>query len=381
MTEKEIRELRQRQRPDKTNITAVRGCYVSDSREILSTFRQSLGLMREEDKESYLSIFRKVLSGTIEKNLIDVVFRTQQVADSDEHRLFMRLRDSQLNDDEAVQQLFDIIIAALTLDTGYLILLAAERYDVPRRAKDGASLDDGDEVFPYILCAVCPVKPGRQTLSYAAEDKAFHIRSAGYVAGLPEVGFLFPAFDGRRTNLYDCLYYSRSAQNNHPELIEALFHIEPPAPAEEQKQTFDALLSQTLESECSLGVVQSVQSDLRERISVHKETHTDEPLTVSRSEVAGTLAACGVSEEKLAAFNVKFDQSFGESAALSPRNLIDAKKFQLKTPDVVIQVNPDRSDLVQTRVLGGVKYILVCADEGVEAGGVSIQIEQAASNS
>ena len=158
-------------------------------------------------------------------------------------------------------------------------------------------------------------------------------------------------------------------------------HDKNPQPAEEQKQTFDALLSQTLESECSLGVVQSVQSDLRERISVHKETHTDEPLTISRSEVAGTLAACGVSEEKLAAFNVKFDQSFGESAALSPRNLIDAKKFQLKTPDVVIQVNPDRSDLVQTRVLGGVKYILVCADEGVEAGGVSIQIEQAASNS
>lgn len=376
MTEKEIRELRRRQRPDRTNITTVRGCYVSGSREILSSFRQSLGLMSEEDKESYLSVFRRVLSGTLEKNLIDVVFRTQQVADSDEHRLLMRLRETQLGDDEAVQQLFDTIIGALTLDTGYLILLAAERYDVPRRAKDGAGLDDGEEVFSYVLCAICPVKPGRQTLSYAAEDKAFHIRSAGYVAGAPEMGFLFPAFDGRRTNLYNCLYYSHSAQSNHPELIEALFHVTPPAPAEAQKQTFDALLSQTLESECSLGVVQSVQGDLRERISAHKEARMDEPLLIGRGEVASSLAACGVSEEKLAAFNVKFDQSFGASAALSPQNLIDTKKFQLKTPDVVIQVNPERSDLVQTRVLGGVKYILVCADEGVEVNGVSIQIEK-----
>ncbi len=374
MTEKEIRELRRRQHPERSNITAICGCYVSDSREILSTFRQSIGLMREEDKTSYLGIFRRILSGTPGKNQIGIVFRTQQVADSEEHRLLMRLRDSQLSDEQAVQQLYETVIASLALDTGYLILLAAERYDVPRRAKDGAALDDGDEVFPYVLCAVCPVKPGRQTLSYAAEDRAFHIRTEGYVAGLPEAGFLFPAFDGRRTNLYECLYYSRSAQSNHPELIEALFHIDPPAAAEAQKQTFDALLSQALDSECSLQVVQSVQTDLRERISAHRESHDDEPLLVSRSEVAGALAACGVSEEKLAAFNVKFDASFGDDAALAPQNLIDAKRFQLKTPDVVIQVNPDRSDLVQTRVLGGVKYILVCADEGVEVNGVSIQI-------
>ena len=376
MTDKETGELRRRYKPDRTNITAVYGCYVSGSGEILSEFRQPVALMSEEDKEKYLALLKKVLSGAADKNRLDLAFRTAQVADSDEHRLLMKLRESELNDDEARAELLQIIIGAVTFEENYLILLAHENYDVPFKAKDGAMLDDSDHVYSYFICAICPVKAGKETLSYEAEDKAFHIRTPGYAASMPEMGFLFPAFDGRQTNLYNCLYYTRSAGDNHPELIEALFHITPPLPADEQKGSFDGLLSQTLGDECSMEVVQAVQTDLRERIEVHKETKSDEPLVVSGQEVRAVLESAGVSEDKLAAFRVKFEETFGDDAALSPRNLVDSKKMQLKTPDVIINVAPDRSDLVETRTLGGVKYIMVRAEDGVELNGVDIQIEQ-----
>ena len=375
MTDKETGELRRRYKPDRTNITAVYGCYVSGSREILSEFRQPVALMTEEDKEKYLSLLKKVLSGAADKNRLDLAFRTAQVADSDEHRLLMKLRDSELNDEEARAQLFQTIIGAVSFEENYLILLAHEKYDVPFKAKDGAVLDDSDHVYSYFVCAVCPVKAGKETLSYEAEDKAFHIRSAGYAAAAPELGFLFPAFDGRQTNLYNCLYYTRSAGDNHPELIEALFRITPPLPADEQKGSFDALLSQTLGDECSMEAVQAVQADLRERIEVHKEMKSDEPLVVSGPEVRAVLENAGVSEEKLAGFQVKFEETFGDDAALSPRNLVDSKRMQLKTPDVIIHVAPDRGDLVETRTLGGVKYIMVRAEDGVELNGVDIQID------
>ena len=375
MTSKEIGELRRRMRPDRTNMTAVRGCYVSASGEILSTFRESVALMSQEDKESYLSIFRRVLSGAQDKNLIDLSFKTSQVADSDEHRLLMALRNSGLDDEQALETFYQTVTGALASEDHYLILLAHERYDVPFKAKDGVHLEDGSEVFSYVLCAICPVKAGKETLSYETEDKAFHIRTPGYAAAMPELGFLFPAFDGRQTNLYNCLYYTRSAGDNHPELIEALFHITPPLPADEQKGSFDALLSQTLGEECSMEVVQAVQTDLRERIEVHKETKSDEPLVVSGPEVRAVLENAGVSEEKLAGFQVKFEETFGDDAALSPRNLVDSKRMQLKTPDVIIHVAPDRGDLVETRTLGGVKYIMVRAEDGVELNGVDIQID------
>ena len=161
MTNKEIGELRRRMKPDRTNLTAVYGCYVASSGEVLSTFREPFGLMAEEDKEKYLAIFRRALSGTPDRNLLDLSFSTKQVADSDEHRLLMRLRETALDDEQARQQLFQTIIGAVSFEENYLILLAHERYDVPFKARDGARLEDGSEVFSYFVCAICPVKPGK----------------------------------------------------------------------------------------------------------------------------------------------------------------------------------------------------------------------------
>lgn len=375
MTEKEIGELRRRLRPDRTAITAIRGCYVSESHETLTRFRQSLGLCAEEDKETYLKLLKKVLSGTLDKNLLDLPFRTAQVADSDEHRLLMALRESALEDEEALDKFYQMVISSLTIEGNYLILLAFERYDVPFKAKDGAALEDGSEVFPYVLCAICPVKPTKAQLSYRAEEKDFHIRDAGWAAGMPELGFLFPAFDGRRSNIYDVLYYTKSSANNHPELIDALFHIDAPKPADEQREAFQSVLSAALADECSMRVVQSVQDELAQRIELHKETRSDDALIVSRSDVTAVLQDCGISEEHVAAFNVQFDKEFGQDILLSPRNLVTPKKLELKLPDVVVHVAPDRRDLVETRVMGGVPYLLIRADDGVELNGISIEIE------
>ena len=99
-----------------------------------------------------------------------------------------------------------------------------------------------------------------------------------------------------------------------------------------------------------------------------------QPLLISKEQVKGALAASGVSEKSVARFSVAYDEAFGFEAELHPKNIIDNKKFEIHTPDVSIRVAPERSDLIETRVIGGVKYILICADEDVEVNGVSIHI-------
>ena len=293
MTNKEIGELRRRMKPDRTNLTAVYGCYVASSGEVLSTFREPFGLMTEEDREKYLAIFRRALSGTPDKNLLDLSFTTKQVADSDEHRLLMRLRETALDDEEARQKLFQTIIGAVSFEENFLILLAHERYDVPFKAKDGAKLDDGSEVFSYFVCAVCPVKPGRELLSYIAEEKTFHNRSAGWAAGMPEAGFLFPAFDGRRTNLYNCLFYTHSSGADNQPLIDALFHVQPPMPADEQRDTFSGVLRNALDDECSLAVVQQVRQEIKDRIDAWQEAKSDDRQRRRAEGRAGELRRVG----------------------------------------------------------------------------------------
>ena len=169
-------------------------------------------------------------------------------------------------------------------------------------------------------------------------------------------------------------YYTRNAGENHQEFVDTIFRQEIPMPAEAQKETFDDLLGQALAEECNLEVVQLVHEQLCDKIEAHKQNKEEEPLTLTKRQVSEVLSDSGVSEERVAAFEEKFDASFGAEAALSPRNLVDARRFKVCTPDVTIQVNPERSDLVETRLIGGVRYILIRAEEGVEVNGVDIQI-------
>ena len=375
MNEKEIGELRRRFRPEKSNITHVRGCYVNEKREIVSQFDQSLTMMTQTETEEILAILRRTLSGTLGKNLIDVSFDTSQVVDSDEHKLLMALRQSALQDENAVQEFFFRVTQSLVMEGNYMILLVHDAYDVPFRSADGFQQEDASsEVYSYMLCSICPVKMTKPALSYYAHENRFYNRDADWIISPPELGFLFPAFDDRCANLYASLYYTRNAGENHQEFVDTIFRQEIPMPAEAQKETFDDLLGQALAEECSLEVVQSVHEQLCDKIDAHKQNKEEEPLTLTKRQVSEVLSDSGVSEERVAAFEEKFDASFGAEAALSPRNLVDARRFKVCTPDVTIQVNPERSDLVETRLIGGVRYILIRAEEGVEVNGVDIQI-------
>ena len=376
MNEKEVGELRRRQRRDRSNMTAIYGCYVNENKEIISQFRQSTALMPENESDKYFAMIRKVLSGSLGRNLIDITFRTAQVAGSPEHKMLMDLR-TDLKDDELRDAFYKKIIDTIVLEGNYLILVGCDSYDVPFKSKDDMTQsDNSDENFTYILCAVCPVKQTKATLHYVPEEKVFHDGAMLQQVSAPAVGFLFPAFDGRATNIYNALYYTRDVKQNQDTLVEALFNVSIPKPAEEQKRSFEALLSNSLGDDCDMEVIQMVHDELRQRIEMHKESKIPEPLTVTKEDVREVLSSSGVAEEHIAKFSVDFDEVFGHDARVHPKNIIDHKKFQVKTPDVSIKVAPERSDLIETRVIGGVKYIMICADEDVEVNGVSINIKE-----
>ncbi len=377
MNDKEIAELRRRLRPEKNGITHIRGCYVNESHAVLSLFDQPLALMEEEEAEKFLTIFRRTLSGTLGKNLLDISFHTQQVADSEEHRLLMALRDSALGDTDAVETFFQRVIDALSFEGNYVILLAYDSYDVPYRAKDGAKLDDASEtVFPHILCSICPVKMTKSALHYDADNREFHKNHVDWIVSAPELGFLFPAFDNRASNIYHALYYTRSAADNHPELIGAVFRTEPPMPAEAQHDAFCAMLGCMTDDGCSMQVVKAVHAQLCDLIAEHKANKVAEPLTLSKRETQVVLETCGVPDEGRSRFAARFDEEFGADMELSPRNLVDPSQLEVRTPDVVIRVNPERGELIETRMIDGEKYILIHADGGVEVNGVNIQIKE-----
>ena len=379
MNQKEISELKRRFKLGKNAISRIYGCYVNAQKEIVSYLDEPLGRMPEEEAEKYLTLLKKALSGALGRNLIDIVFSTQQVADSDEHRRLMALRDSKLKEVEVRQEFYQSVIDSLDMgDSNYLILLAHDAYDVPHRGKDGEDrADEGDTVFSYIVCCVCPVKDGRLELGYCPGENEFHNCAASQIVSPPELGFLFPAFDDRAANIYNALTYARKPDELHQEFLDAIFHTEPPMSAGEQREAFQAALREGLEGACGLEVVQAVHERLTAKIEEHREAKDPEPLAVSAKDLAAILRDCGGSDEQIAAFCGKCGELFGEDAALSPANLIDSKRFEVKTADAVLSLDPEHSYLVETRVIDGKKYLLIPAGEGLEVNGMPVDwVEQ-----
>ncbi len=214
---------------------------------------------------------------------MDIEFETQQVVDSEEHRLLAALRDSALRDEEAVHAFYQKAVRSLDLEGNYLILLVHDVYDIPYRSRDGEHQEDvSSEVYSYILCSVCPIKMTKPALSYYMTDKEFRNCAIDWLVAAPELGFLFPAFDDRSTNIYNALYYSRDIAENHTGFVDEVFHCPLPMPAAEQKETFQAILEDTLAEDCSYDVVETVHEEFCNLIAEHKERKEPEPLAVSK---------------------------------------------------------------------------------------------------
>ena len=374
MNEKEVAEIRRRFNPQKTNIIGVHGCYVNENREIVAEFNQPLAALTQDETESMLALLKKLLSGGLDRNLIDIEFSNEQVLGGEEHKRLLKLRDSALCDEPELKALFSDIIETVRVEGAYLILAAADNYDVFTYREDGKKDEDSTELFKYFLCGVFPVKMTKPQLSFAAFDNTFKNIVANSVITAPLLGFMFPAFDDRAANIYNALFYTKDSAANNSEIIDRLFKAEPPMPAAEQRETFNSLLNGVTNDENNLEIIKNIQDEIGGMITEHKESREREPLAVSRDDICDILRSADMSDEKIETFKAGFDESFGEKARLNPQNLVETKRLELTGADISIKINPERSELVETRVIDGVKYILIRADEEIDVNGVPINI-------
>ncbi len=374
MNEKEVAEIRRRFNPQKTNITSVHGCYVNENREIVAEFNQPLAALTQDETESMLALLKKLLSGGLDRNLIDIEFSNEQVLNGEEHKRLLKLRDSALCDELELKVLFSDIIDTVRVESAYLILAAADNYDVFTYREDGKKDEDSTELFKYFLCGVFPVKMTKPQLSFAAFDNTFKNIVANSVITAPLLGFMFPAFDDRAANIYNTLFYTKDSAANNSEIIDRLFKAEPPMPAAEQRETFNSLLNGVTNDENNLEIIKNIQDEIVGMIAEHKESREREPLAVSRDDICDILRSSDMADEKIETFKAGFDESFGEKARINPQNLVETKRLELTGADISIKINPERSELVETRVIDGVKYILIRADEEIEVNGVPINI-------
>ena len=372
MNKKEVLEIRKQFTPANCAITRIAGCYVDHEKNKKMESKSAFLSLPEEEAFKYFDIFKKTLSGTMGKNMLNMEFPIDQEMPGGTQEFLMKLKASKLEDDMLLEEFYDKVIATYEYAENYYIILIHAMYDVPGRSSDNMEMfDSSDEVYEYLVCSICPVSLSKAGLSYNAESNCIQNRIRDWVVDMPDKGFLFPAFNDRSTDIHGVLYYTKKSEDLQPELIEQLLGARMPMSANTQKETFQMLIEDTLGEDGDYETIRNIHDTLNDMIEEHKEE--PEPLQLDKTDVRKVFEKSGVSSEKMECFDQNYEETAGEKTSLLATNITETKKFQIETPDIVIKVNPERADLIGAGVIDGRQCLVIAVDDHIEVNGVNVR--------
>lgn len=371
MNKKEIAEIKKLLNPTRQTISRICGCYVSAEKEKIMTFSKSFGLLEEEEIFKYLDIFKKSLSGTIGKNLLNMDFPAETELEGGTERFLYDLRQSHLEDDELLDAFYTKVIDSYITGESYLILLIANAYDVPEKGTDNLEMfDASDEVYDYFQAVICPVDLAKPALSYDREAMDFRSLNREWIVGMPALGFLFPAFNDRGSDIHSVLYYSKDPEDLHFDFTDRLLGCVLPLSAGLQKEAFQQVVEQTLGEHCSFEAVKEIHDSLREAAA--EAADDPDPVSFGKHEVKVILSRSGAAEEDLKDFDSVFEENVGENGRIQAANVMTRTKFEVHTPDITINVSPDRTDLIEERLIDGRRCLVIPVTDELTVNGIRI---------
>ena len=373
MNKKEVAEIRRQYVPERCTISRICGCYVDAEKNIKTTMKEAF-LSLPDDAFKYFTIFKKTLSGTVGRNLVNLDFPLEEEHEGGHQEFLLKLRNSKLKDDALVEEFYNRIIDTFPFGENYYIILIHVAYDVPGKATDGTEMyDASDNVFEYLLCSLCPVHLSKPGLGYNEAKNCIENRIQDWIVDQPMKGFLFPAFNDRYTDIHSMLYYTKNATDLQEDFLKNMFGCTRiPLDADSQKETFNCLIADTLGTDCDYSVVKNIHEILNEKIEEFKDS--PEPLELGKQDVRRLFEDSGVPDSRMEDFDQCYDEEVGEQTTFLATNIASSRKFNIETPDVVVKVNPEAADLVETRIIDGRQCLVIAINEHVEVNGISIAV-------
>jgi hypothetical protein len=372
MNKSELSELKKLYTQKKCSVQRIAGCFVDGDKNKKSTFNRSFLGIPEEEMFKYFEIFRKPLSGNPGKTCIDLTFPLEETTEDSPQGFLLKLRSSELKDEALLDEYYNKIISSFEFVGSYLIMVVHDVYDVPGKTTDGLEVEDAStEIYDYIYTVLCPVTLSEPGLAWDEETGSFHNRVRDWVVELPIKAFLYPSFNDRSGDISSLTYYSKDSENLGEEMLDLLFGVSTPLSAGGQKETFQALVEETLGETCEFEAIKNIHEKMAELIEEHKEEL--EPLVLDKTEVKNLFANSGVKNEKMVEFDEHYEKAAGTDTPIYMSNVFNTRSFDVKTPDVTIKVKPDRTDLIGERTVDDRPCLVIELNGDVEVNGIAVR--------
>lgn len=357
MNKKEISEIKRIYTISNCSITRICGCYVDAEKNILTTKKEAFLSLPEEEVFKYFELLRKGLSGSLDKNLLNMEFPLEEEKNGVAHDLLLKLRNSHLKDNVIIDQFYQAIIESYDCSDNYYIIVIHCVYDIPNKASDNIEIFDGSEsVYDFIHCIICPVKLSKPALCYNKPANTIENYDRDWLVGAPDQGFLFPAFNDRETDIHGLLYYSKNPEAIASAMIDKVFGCKIPMSAKSQKETFQTLVEDVLGEKCDFETVRTIYENLNEMIE--EAADSSEPLLIDSNVLKQILEDSGATEDGIEMIDDRLEE---DNFSLPAINLVNTKKTQIETASVVIK----------SKIVDGKQCIVIEVDGNILVDGIN----------
>lgn len=390
MTKKDVLELKRRLKKDNCTFTKMCGCYVDVNKNKVLTFSETFLNLEEEELFKYLDIAKKTLSGTVGNNILELKFEQSEETSEGKQGLFMALKDSGLKNDDILNMFYDVIIDTYETEKNYLILLFKDAYDVITKTTDNNALDESETVFDYILCAICPVDVTKAGLSYIESENRIGARFRDKIVGMPDTGFIFPAFSDRSTDIHSIMYYTKNPKDPRPDFMVSALGCNEEKTSTQQKNMLKDIVSHALggDDEETEDIFMEIQESINAVVEENTNIYNKEEVTLTADNIADIVCDIDIPKETAEKIENIYRAEFGDKAPLA-ENLIDSKtlalaekrrnekalqnqvvnltkqleKIQTEEKENSLVIKTAHKKDVKTDVIDGIKYVMIPVEE------------------
>ena len=397
MNKKEVNELKRRYTKDGCSVSQIAGCYVDSTKDKILTFDEPFLSLPEEEFFKYLEIIKKCLSGTVGNNLLTLDFPTEIEMQKDSfHQALQALRDSALKDENILNAVYDRIIETYDYPSNYLILFFCDAYDVPMKTTDDLGLGDSEDVYNYLICAICPVNLDKPTLSYHKDENKIAPKDREWVVSVPDSAFLFPAFTDRAADIHHVLVYTKTVKEPHREFWENGLACPGKYTAKQKQTAFNNIIENRVGEnndnldDIKVNVQENINSLIERDEEINKGNPDQEDFIIPDEKMKEVLTDSGVSEDRSDKIVEDYKEFFSDDKPLA-EDLIDSRimkdhelreeKNELKEQvhelqeklknagvseenddtdvDLYVKIRPDMADSIDTSFVNGVSCLVI----------------------
>ena len=292
MDKKSINELRRRLKKDGCTFTKICGCYIDDNKNKVTNLDEIFLNLEDEEYFKYLEIAKKVLSTNVGNNILELNFPLEEEKPGGQQQFLLGLKKSGLKDQGLLDTFYDMVIEKYNSLGNYLILLFHDVYDVMTKTTDNNKLDESEEVYEYIICAICPMVLSKPGLGYNKDKNKISTLNREWFVGMPETGFVFPAFIDRSSDIHSVLMYTADSKNVHTEMIEDILGCREKLTYAQQQDVLTDMVLEVTGEDMVKDVMDTVNIELAHVSDENPESY------VSKEHIKSALEHAGIAENK-----------------------------------------------------------------------------------